>query len=67
MGLKLVKFVRKIGIATIATFFAIFNLLGKNIISIFYFSQTTSKTPFRVARVAISKLNTKYTEREVME
>lgn len=57
MGQKLTKFVLKNGIVTLATFFAIFNSLGKNIFSnmkyIFYFSQTNSKPPFRVTRLTM--------------
>jgi hypothetical protein len=56
-GLKIGQIRLKNAIVTLATFFAIFNSLGKNIFSnmkyIFYFSQTTSKLPFRVTRLTI--------------
>ena len=53
----LVKFVLKNAMVSLATFFTIFNSLGKNIFSnmrhIFYFSHRTSKHPFRVTRLTM--------------
>jgi hypothetical protein len=59
IGQKLAKFMLKFGIATLSTFFCYFQLAGKKIISIFYFSQTNSKTPKMVSMVTILKLGVK--------
>jgi hypothetical protein len=58
IGQKLAKFMLKFG-SVLIDLFCYFQLAGKKIISIFYFSQENSKTPKMVSMVTILKLGVK--------
>jgi hypothetical protein len=45
IGQKLAKFMLKFGIATLSTFFAIFNSLGKKLFQYFIFPKQIQKLP----------------------